>query len=88
MQRPSVALEIFSPDGNLLKKLSGTARHLSEEKLSDLSFLFPFIGQLRYHLQLGFRLAELLETNATPGDIKHHFPSLRPHTDRKVLDSS
>ena len=48
------------------------------EKLSDLGFLFPFIGQLRYHLQLGYRLAELIEKKAAPGDIKHHFPSLRP----------
>jgi DNA polymerase-3 subunit delta len=48
------------------------------EKLSDMGFLFPFIGQLRYHLQLGYRLAELIESKATPGDIKHHFPSLRP----------
>ncbi len=48
------------------------------EKLSDMGFLFPFIGQLRYHLQLGYRLAELLESKATPGDIKHHFPTLRP----------
>jgi DNA polymerase-3 subunit delta len=48
------------------------------EKLSDLGFLFPFIGQLRYHLQLGYRLAELIETKATTGDIKHYFPSLRP----------
>lgn len=48
------------------------------EKLSDLGFLFPFIGQLRYHLQLGYRLAELVESKASPGDIKHHFPTLRP----------
>ena len=48
------------------------------EKLSDLGFLFPFIGQLRYHLQLGYRLAELVEKKAPAGDIKHHFPSLRP----------
>jgi DNA polymerase-3 subunit delta len=48
------------------------------EKISDMGFLFPFIGQLRYHLQLGYRLAELIESKATPGDIKHHFPTLRP----------
>jgi len=48
------------------------------EKLSDMGFLFPFLGQLRYHLQLGFRLAELIEQKATSSDIKHHFPSLRP----------
>jgi DNA polymerase III subunit delta len=48
------------------------------EKTSDLGFLFPFIGQLRYHLQLGYRLAELVEAKASSGDIKHHLPSLRP----------
>lgn len=46
-------------------------------KPSDLSFVFPFIGQLRYHLQLGCRLAELLENQASPADIQRHFPSLR-----------
>ncbi len=46
------------------------------DKLSDLGFLFPFIGQLRYHLQLGCRLAELLEHQTA--DLKRHFPSLRP----------
>jgi DNA polymerase-3 subunit delta len=46
------------------------------EKTSDLGFVFPFIGQLRYQLQLGYRLAELLEKKAA--DIKHHFPSMRP----------
>jgi len=48
------------------------------DKVADMGFLFPLIGQLRYHLQLGYRLAELLEAKATLGDIKHHFPSLRP----------
>lgn len=48
------------------------------DKVADMGFLFPFIGQLRYHLQLGYRLAELLASKATLGDIKHHFPSLRP----------
>ncbi|HEX2580201.1 MAG TPA: hypothetical protein VHK67_07365 [Rhabdochlamydiaceae bacterium] len=48
------------------------------DKVTDMGFLFPFIGQLRYHLQLGYRLAELLESKASAGDIKHHFPSLRP----------
>lgn len=52
------------------------------DKLSDLGFLFPFIGQLRYHLQLGYRLAEVLEKK---GDIKSHFPTLRPQQIDKMI---
>jgi DNA polymerase-3 subunit delta len=48
------------------------------QKLNDLGFIFPFIGQLRYQLQLGYRLSELLEKKTSPSDIKHHFPTLRP----------
>jgi len=58
------------------------------EKLSDLGFLFPFIGQLRYHLQLGYRLAELVENKASPGDIKHHFPTLRPQQLEKFISQA
>jgi DNA polymerase III subunit delta len=46
------------------------------DKPTDPNFFFPFIGQLRYHLQLGFRLAELLAQQSP--DIRRHFPSLRP----------
>jgi DNA polymerase-3 subunit delta len=55
------------------------------EKLSDMGFLFPFIGQLRYHLKLGYRIAELIEIKPTPGDIKHHFPTLRPQQIEKFF---
>lgn len=47
------------------------------DKPSDLNFLFPFIGQLRYHLQLGYRLAEFVK-NPIP-DFKRYFPTLRPN---------
>ena len=45
------------------------------DKMLDLNFVFPFIGQLKYHLQLGFRLSELIHLAS---DIQRHFPSLRP----------
>ncbi len=48
------------------------------DKLSDLSFVFPFLGQIRYHLQLGARLADLLERDVAVVDLQHHLPSLRP----------
>ncbi len=41
-------------------------------KSNDLGFIFPFIGQLRYHLQLGCQLAEL-----QPAEAKQQFPHLR-----------
>jgi DNA polymerase-3 subunit delta len=46
------------------------------DKMLDLNFVFPFIGQLKYHLQLGFRLAEVTEQQIP--DVQRHFPSLRP----------
>jgi DNA polymerase-3 subunit delta len=52
-------------------------------KLSDLGFLFPFFGQLRYQLQLGLRLAEHLEKGTT--DLKRYFPNLRPAQFDKFL---
>lgn len=44
-------------------------------KLSDHSFLFPFLGQLRYHFQLGYQIAE--QMSKKPHDLKHHFPAVR-----------
>lgn len=52
-------------------------------KPSDLGFLFPFLGQLRYQLQLGFRLAEHLEKKAP--DLKLYFPTLRPAQLEKLI---
>lgn len=44
-------------------------------KAGELSFLFPFIGQIRYQLQLGAQLADLIERKAP--DLKKHFPTQR-----------
>ena len=48
-----------------------------KEKIADLGFLFPFLGQVRYHLQLGAQMADLIERKAAPQELKKHFPSLR-----------
>lgn len=48
-----------------------------KEKISDLGFLFPFLGQVRYHLQLGAQLADLIERKTAPHELKKHFPSVR-----------
>lgn len=45
------------------------------DKMADLGFVFPFLGQVRYHLQLGAQIADMLERQ-TP-DLKKHFPSVR-----------
>jgi DNA polymerase-3 subunit delta len=55
------------------------------DKASDPSFLFMFIGQLRYHLQTGFHLAQYLEKKTPPAEISKHFPTLRSHTFEKYL---
>lgn len=46
-----------------------------QEKMRDLAFVFPFLGQLRYHLQLGAQLAEVLEKKMDPAA---YLPSIRP----------
>lgn len=46
-----------------------------KDKMGDLGFVFPFLGQVRYHLQLGAQIADLIERK-TP-DLKKHFPSVR-----------
>lgn len=49
-----------------------------QEKMSDPSFVFPFFGQLRYHLQIGAQLAGLLEKKVSSADLKKYLPSIRP----------
>jgi DNA polymerase-3 subunit delta len=46
-------------------------------KASDLGFILPFIGQLRYQFQLGLEIAELIEKKTPMTDMKHHFPTVR-----------
>ncbi len=48
-----------------------------KDKIHDLGFLFPFLGQLRYHLQLGAQIADVLERKMAVPDLKKHFPSVR-----------
>lgn len=48
-----------------------------QEKMGDLGFVFPFLGQVRYHLQLGAQIAELVERKVAVHEIKQQFPSVR-----------
>ncbi len=48
-----------------------------QDKIADMGFLFPFLGQVRYHLQLGAQLADLIERKTAMQDLKKHFPSVR-----------
>lgn len=53
---------------------------LSSEKSSDLPFLLMFIGQLRYQFQVGYQVAELVESGKSSREIAETFPQLRPQT--------
>ncbi len=48
-----------------------------QDKIGDMAFLFPFLGQIRYHLQLGAQIADLIERKTPLQDLKKHFPSVR-----------
>lgn len=48
-----------------------------KDKIGDLGFLFPFLGQVRYHLQLGAQMADLLERKTASHELKKHFPTVR-----------
>lgn len=56
-----------------------------QEKAGDLGFLFPFLGQIRYQLQLGAQIAELLGRKVTMPDLEQHFPSVRPQNLDKFI---
>ncbi len=43
----------------------------------DLAWLLPFLGQLRYQLQIGLQLAVMLDMHMLPGDMAKQFPQLR-----------
>ncbi len=43
----------------------------------DLPWLLPFLGQLRYQLQIGMQLATLLENHVEPSEISRQLPQLR-----------
>ncbi|MGH2639119.1 MAG: DNA polymerase III subunit delta [Rhabdochlamydiaceae bacterium] len=48
-----------------------------QDKMGDLGFIFPFLGQVRYHLQLGAQMGDLIERNTPMHELKKHFPSVR-----------
>lgn len=43
----------------------------------DLSWLLPFLGQLRYQLQIGLQLAVMIDTHMLPGDMARQLPQLK-----------
>lgn len=43
----------------------------------DLAWLFPFLGQLRYQLQIGLQLAVMLDAHTLPGIMAKQLPQLR-----------
>lgn len=60
------------------------ASHI-HDKLKDLSFLLLFVGQLRYHLQIGYKIAALLSQSRTPSDIAASLTQVRPQALDKYL---
>jgi len=61
---------------------------IGADKTSELPFLLMFIGQLRYHLQTGYQIAQLLENQGPSQDIARLFPQLRPQTLEKYLSGA
>jgi DNA polymerase-3 subunit delta len=49
-----------------------------KDKMGDTGFIFLFLGQVRYQLQLGAQMADLIERKAATHELKQHFPSVRP----------
>jgi DNA polymerase-3 subunit delta len=46
-------------------------------ELSGLSWLLPFIGQIRYQLQLGLQIAAYLEQGVSVSEVSQKFPQVR-----------
>ncbi|MBS0616428.1 MAG: hypothetical protein JSR58_07760 [Verrucomicrobia bacterium] len=55
---------------------------VSAEKSSDLSFTLPFLGQLRYQLEIGHKMSQL---KGKRDEISRQLPQLRPATLEKYL---
>jgi DNA polymerase-3 subunit delta len=55
------------------------------DKLGDLSFFLLFIGQLRYHLQVGYKIAAFLAKQVPRSEIAHALSQLRPQVLDKYL---
>jgi len=54
-----------------------TSGMVSLDHSIELSWLLPFIGQLRYQLQIGLQMASSLRTQASPEEIGRQFPQIR-----------
>lgn len=69
----------------LSEKVIWGKESIGAEKKEDLSFILPFIGGLRYQLQIGLQLAELAQKGASGQEIARLLPQLRPQTLDKYL---
>src|SRR6185295_794673 len=52
-----------------------------QEKGKDPGFMIPFVGQVRYQLQLGAQVVELLQHSR---NLESHLPSVRPQMLKKI----
>jgi len=52
----------------------------------DTAMLFPLIGSLRYQLEMGLKIAALIQKNASPEIIAKEFPQLRRGALQQCLD--
>ena len=59
--------------------------NLVHDKINDLSFFLLFVGQLRYHLQTGYKIASFLATKTPPAEIARLLPQLRPQALEKYI---
>lgn len=68
----------------ILPTLQATGWQIAEaivwekKDLANTSFDISFIGQIRYHLQLGQQIASLMEKSLPPSEILAQIPQLKP----------
>jgi DNA polymerase-3 subunit delta len=86
MERPSISL---SDAKTLLSaRASQTSWQIAEgvvflkkgiegPEQKDLSFLLPLVGQIRYHLQMGFKVVSLLESGVAQGDLGTYISNVK-----------
>jgi DNA polymerase-3 subunit delta len=79
------SLKTLSTSWQLAEGLVWGKPRVPAEYKSDPSFLFMFIGQVRYHLQIGYAIANLVDKRVPPTEISNRLPSIKPYILEKHL---
>ena len=86
-EKPSIELKdvqalVFSTQAATGWQLAESLVWEEKNLLKDPPFDFSFLGQIRYHLQLGQQISSLLQRGVQPHEMIAHMPALKP----KALD--